>query len=42
MEKKINIGCYIRISSLEQKKRGHGKDLQLDKIKKFIEYNADK
>lgn len=42
MDKKINIWAYIRISSLEQKKNGHGKDLQLDKIKKFIEYNADK
>lgn len=40
--KKLNIAVYIRVSSLEQANSGFWKDLQLTKIKKYIEYNSDK
>ena len=39
---KIKVACYIRVSSLEQANNGFGKDLQLTKIKKYIEYYSDK
>ena len=40
--KKIRVWIYIRVSTKEQAENGHWKDLQLAKIKKFIEYNFDK
>jgi len=40
-KKKPNIWIYIRVSTLEQSKNWYGKDLQLTKIKKYIEYNSD-
>jgi len=40
--KKVKVWIYIRVSSLEQASNGFGKDLQITKIKKNIEYNFDK
>ncbi len=40
--KKIKVWVYIRVSTEEQAKNGHGKDLQLTKIKAYIDYNFDK
>ena len=40
--KNIRVWIYIRVSTKEQVKNGFGKDLQLTKIKKYIEYNFDK
>ncbi len=40
-KKKPNIWVYIRVSTLEQSSKGYWKDLQLTKIKKYIEYNSD-
>ncbi len=40
--KKVKVWIYIRVSTKEQVKNGFWKDLQLTKIKKFIEYNFDK
>lgn len=35
---KIKVACYIRVSTLEQSNNWFWKDLQLTKIKKYIEY----
>lgn len=40
--KKLKVWVYIRVSTTEQAKNGYWKDLQLTKIKKYIEYNFDK
>lgn len=39
---KIKVACYIRVSTLEQSNNWFWKDLQLTKIKKYIEYYSDK
>ncbi len=40
--KKLKVWVYIRVSTEEQAKNWHGKDLQLTKIKAYIDYNFDK
>ncbi len=40
-KKTVKVACYIRVSTLEQKKNWYWKDLQLNKLQKYIEFKSD-